>query len=86
MEKSTKEQFYTFVESILDEINIPPPQGKKIVATQDNTLKDTFKVLHEYDENMQLRIVLTIVSCAAKEGKLQNLYWLLRNNFLENLE
>ncbi len=86
MEKSTKEQFYEFIENILDEVNIPPPSGKQTIVTPQGNLKDKFEVLHEYDENMQLRIVLTIVSCLTKEGKLQDLYWLLRNKYLENLD
>lgn len=84
MEISTKEQFYKFVEGILDEVSIPPVSEKQSIVTQEGDIKDTFEVLHEYDENMQLRIVLTLISCLVKERKLHDLYWLLRNKYLEN--
>jgi len=86
MEKSTKDQFFEFVERILDEVNIPPLSGKQPMVTADGNIKEIFEVLHEYDENMQLRVVLAIVSCLTKEGKLQDVYWVLRNRYLENLE
>jgi len=86
MEKSTKEQFFEFVENILDEVNIPPLSGEQPIVTADGNIKEIFEVLHEYDENMQLRVVLAIVSCLTKEGKLQDVYWVLRNRYLENLE
>ena len=71
MEKSTKEQFFEFVENILDEVNIPPLSGEQPIVTADGNIKEIFEVLHEYDENMQLRVVLAIVNCLIKEGKLR---------------
>lgn len=83
---STKEQFYKFLDGMLEEVYPPPQMDKQSVVTPDGNIKEMFEVLHEYDENMQLRVVLTIVSCLTKEGKLQDLYWLLRNKYLENLD
>lgn len=85
MDNSTKEQFFKFVENVLDEVYLPPLSGQQSVLTPDGNIKEMFELLHEYDENMQLRIILTIVTCLIKEGKLQDLYWLLRNKYLDNL-
>ena len=82
---TTKERFYEFVENILDEVDLPPLTVKQPVVTEEGSIKEMCEVLHEYDENMQLRIVLTLVSCVTKEGKLYDLYWLLRNKYLEDL-
>ena len=87
MKKSTKEEFYKLLENIMDEVDIPPPpNGEQAVVTPEGKIKELGEILNEYEENMQLRIVLTIVRCLTEEGKLQELYWLLRNKYLDNLD
>lgn len=83
MKESTKVQFSRFVEALLKEVHAPPIPGQQPTVTQEGTIKDMVDVMQEYDENMQLRIVLTIINSQLKEGKLNELYWLLRIKFIE---
>ena len=83
MEKSTKDQFYDFIDKIMSEVNVPPPV-KKAFVSPDGKISEDYEKLLEYDDNMHLRVVLSIVSSVAKEGKLQELYWLLKNKYIDN--
>lgn len=84
MSKSTKEQFYQFIDQIMDEVNIPPTL-KHAPVSATGKISNEYENLLEYEENMELRVVLSIVCSLTKEGKLQELYWLLKNKYIENL-
>ena len=83
MEKSTKDQFYIFIDHIMNEVNVPP-LVKKTIVSPDGKISNDYEKLLEYDENMQLRVILSIISSLAKEGKLQELYWYLKNKYIDN--
>ena len=81
MEKSTKDQFYNFIDHVMNEVNVPP-LVKKAIVSSDGKISTDYEKLLEYDENMQLRVILSIISSLTKEGKLQELYWYLKNKYI----